>query len=339
MVSELLLLEWYQRLPYISNKLLGSLVLIVLAVIFSQVLLLLFSFYLKHIAKKTETEIDDLIIQYISRPVFYFVLVYGIKLALLNLEIDGIVTRMMSSLMAVVFVFILMRVSDVFIEGWGRSVSHRTRVRVDKVLLPLFHKIVKVSFVIVAMLWVLRIWDVDITPYLAGVGISGLVLGLALQDSLKNIFGGISLLLDKTYAVGDKIKLQTGDVGTIVDIGLRSTKMVTFDNEIIFVPNGYLANSLVRNYAGPQKRIRVRVEFIVLEGEVEKIKTLALDAVKKMPDVLKDPTPEVNLLQIGSGLEFRVAFWVTGWENEFAKKEEATLGIYEALRKAKVELK
>lgn len=339
MITELMFLEWYQRIPYIQNKLLGSLVLVVLAIIVSQILLLVFSLYLKSIAKKTKTEIDDLLVQYINKPVFYFVLVYGMKLALLNLGINGPITLLMNSLMAMVFVFILMRVSDVFIEGWGRSVSSKTRVRVDQVLLPLFHKIVKVSFVIIALLWVLRIWGVDITPYLAGVGISGLVLGLALQDSLKNIFGGISLLLDKTYAVGDKIKLQTGDVGTIVDIGLRSTKIITFDNEIIFVPNGYLANSLIRNYAGPQKRIRVRVEFTVVEGDVKKIKTLILDAVKKMQDVLKDPVPEVNLLQIGSGLEFRVAFWVMGWENEFSKKEEATLRIYETLLEAKVKLK
>ncbi len=196
----------------------------------------------------------------------------------------------------------------------------------------------KVVFTIIGIIWMLYLWGIDITPYLAGVGISGIILGLALQDSLKNILGGISVLLDKTFQVGDKVALESGEVGTINDIGLRSTKMITFDNEVIYVPNGYMANSRIRNYTRPDPKIRVRVEFGVEYGsDVDKVKKIVAETIKRMEKVLEKPAPSVQFMSMGDfALKFRVVFWVPHWDNEFPKKVEATEKIYNALNAAKI---
>ncbi len=323
---------------YLQNKFIFAALIFLFFILLAKVILFVFSRYLEKIAARTKTTIDDTIFNNTKKPLFYFVLAYGLKVSLLHLEIDGTVTKLVNSVMALVFLFVLLRVVDVLIETWGANFATKTKTRVDEVLLPLIQKVVKVVFVLIGFIWVLDIWQIDITPYLAGVGISGLVLGLALQDSLKNVFGGITLLLDKTYQIGDKIKLEDGTTGTIYDIGLRSTKMTTFDNEVVYVPNGYLANSRVVNYTRPDPKVRVKVEFTVEYGSnVEKVQKTVLKVLSAMDEVMKDPAPQVTFMAMGDfALKFRATFFVDHWNKEFPKKIEATENIYNGLNKAKI---
>tara|TARA_Y100000310_G_C20657594_1_gene802815 strand:+ start:637 stop:1698 length:1062 start_codon:yes stop_codon:yes gene_type:complete len=332
---------WLSTLPggnYLTNDYVVSAMILVLAILISGVVMLIFTKYFERLSKKTKTKMDDLIVEKVKSPLFYFILVYGIKLAVINLGFNGIVTKLVDSLMALVFVLILVRLLDIFIDAWGMTFAKKTKTKIDDVLLPLFHKASRVVFIVISIMWVLHIWEIDITPYLAGAGIVGLVLGMALQDSLKNVFGGVTLILDKTYKVGDKVKLESGEVGTIHDIGLRSTKLVTYDNEIIYIPNGYLANSRVQNYTRPSPKIRVKVNFGVEYGsDVDKVKKVVLAAVKKMKGILFDPEPGVQFLEMGDfALKFNALFWVEDWSEAWGKKLEATQVVYETLGKAKI---
>lgn len=321
-----------------ENKYLLSLLIVVVFAVLGKSILFVFTQYLQKFASKTRTKLDDMIFAHTKRPLFYLIIAYGVKIALLNLKIDGPVNKIINSVMAMVFLYAILRGIDIVIETWAITFSKRTKTKVDDVLLPLFHKITKVLFLVIGLMWVLKIWNIDITPYLAGVGISGIVLGLALQDSLKNVVGGISLLLDKTYQVGDKIQLESGEVGTIHDIGLRSTKLVNFDNEVVYIPNGYLANSRVLNYARPDPRVRTRVFFGVEYGtNVEKVRKIVMDILTEMDGVLAHPAPNVQFLEMGDfSLKFRANFWVARWSTAYDKKLEATEKIYNALRKAKI---
>src|SRR3989338_4367838 len=215
---DLFLLELVQRLhqsPLITNTYVVAGVILVTAAVLAFVILFVFSLYLKRIASKTETIIDDLIFDKTKKPLFFLVLVYGVKIALLDLGWNGVMSKLVSSLLAITFAFIFLRMFDIIVDSWGQTFAKKTDTKLDDVLLPLFHKIGKVVFTLVSLMWVLHIWEINITPYLAGVGLSGIVLGLALQDSLKNILGGINLMMDKTYQLGDKIKLESGEIGKI----------------------------------------------------------------------------------------------------------------------------
>ncbi len=334
-------LQWLSTFSfgnYFQNKYLFALVVVLFFALAAKLLLFVFNLYLRKFAAKTKTKFDDLIFEHTKRPLFYLVFMYGIKIAVLHLGFIGVTTKIVHSIMAALFLLILMRVIDVFIETWGFSIAKKTKTKVDEVLLPLLHKIGKAIYLIIAFLWILKIWDIDITPYLAGVGISGLVLGFALQDTLKNVFGGMSLLLDKTYQIGDKVKLESGEVGVIHDIGLRSTKLVTYDNEALYIPNGYLANSRVLNYTRPTPAVKVTVLFGVEYGsEAENVRKVVLAVFNKMDGVQKDPVPAVQFLEMGDfALKFRAQFWVEHWSNAFGKKIEATEKIYDALNKAKI---
>ena len=327
------------QLPYLENKYLAAVAILLATVIIAQVVLFLFSLYLKRIASKTETIIDDLIFDKTKKPVFFLILVYGLKITLLDLGWIGLTAKIVDSLMAITFLFILMRVFDIIVESWGQTFAKKTDTKLDDVLLPLFHKIGKVVFTLISLMWLLHIWGVNITPYLAGVGISGIVLGLALQDSLKNVLGGINLMMDKTFQIGDKIKLESGELGKIHDIGLRSTKLVTFDNEVLYVPNGYLANSRVMNFTHPDNRVRGKVEFMVGYGEdVEKVKKLIHDVViKNVKELAKGKEVTVQFYEMADfGLRFRVFFWTEHWDKEAGVKMEITKLVYDTLNKNKI---
>ncbi len=155
---------------------------------------------------------------------------------------------------------------------------------------------------------------------------------------MKNVFGGITLILDKNFEIGDKVKLESGELGEVLDIGLRSTKLRTYDNEVIYVPNGYLANSRILNYTRPTSKIRVGIAFGVEYGsKVKNVQKVVLKVIKGMKEVLKDPEPRVLFLEMGdSALSFKAFFWVENWKNAYSKKLEATEKIYDALNKAKI---
>ncbi len=339
MVQQIIVNQWNNlvtSVPLLGNKYIISLVIVVLAIIGAWLLLFIFEKFLQKFAAKTKTELDDLIFAKTKKPFFYLILAYGVKLALVNLGATGWIAQLMNSIMAIVFIFIIGAAIDVIIEGWSKTMAHRTKSKIDDVLLPLFHKIVKVIMTIIAVLWLLKIWGVNITPYLAGAGVGGIVIGFALQDSLKNIFGGITLLLDKNFEVGDKIKLESGELGEIRDISLRSTKIRTYDNEIIHVPNGYLANSRILNYTHPSATIRVKVDFGVEYGsDIEKVKKVVLGTVREMKNIiLDDPDPQVQFLEMAdSALNFRALFWIDNWKDSHKRKLEATQRIYDALNK------
>lgn len=341
MVLDSLLTDILIKFPILLNPFLISGLIILAAAASAKLLLFIFANYLEKFAANTETELDDLILEQIKKPFFYLIVAQGLKLAMLNLKLGSIADQLVSTMMALVFVFILSRMLEVIIEVWGKTFAKKTKTQLDEVLLPLFHKFSKVIFVVVSFMWVLNIWGINIAPYLAGVGISGIVIGLALQDSLKNVLGGISLILDQTYKTGDKIKIESGEVGEIVDIGLRSTKMRTYDNQLLNIPNGYLANSRIQNYTQPNPKLRVVVDFGVVYGtNVEKVKKAIIKEISTIEGIiLTDPEPGCVFIEMGDfSLKFKALFWVKNWKEAYSKKLEATERIYNLLNKLKIEI-
>lgn len=334
------IVDWLGKLPfgnYLMNEYIISLFILLAFVIFGIIVLYVFGKYIDKVAGKTKTKVDDLIFEGTKKPLFYLVITYGLKLALLNLEINGWVTKIINSLLALIFVLIISRSLDIIIKTWGESFAKKTKTNLDEVLLPVFHRATKVVFIVITILWVLHIWQINITPYLAGAGIIGLVLGMALQDSLKNVFGGVSLILDKNFKVGDPVRLESGELGTIKDIGLRSTKMLTYDHEVIFIPNGQLANMKIHNFVKPNTRVRKIVDFSVDYGtDPEQVKKVVLPALKGIKDIFSDPYMDVIFVSMGdSGLHFKARFWVD-WSNAYSKWVEATQVVYAALNSANI---
>jgi len=165
---------------------------------------------------------------------------------------------------------------------------------------------------ITGALAVLSIWQVDLTPFLASAGFAGIVVALAAKDTLANFFGGINVFLDRPFRTGDYIVLNSGERGEVVQIGLRSTKMITRDDILVTIPNAVMANSKIVNESAPEPRVRVRTKVSVsYNSDADQVEELLLKAARENPLVTDEPGPKVRFRAFGeSGLEFELLCWI-----------------------------
>ncbi len=294
---------------------------------------------LKPLARKTKTKIDDVIIKNLSSIIFYIVIVLGFKIGFQHFEFKTtIFNSLIDSILIFIICILMIRIINDFSQHWLMEWAYKTKSTADDRLIPIVVKIIKVVVIVLAVFFACDAWKIDISPLLAAAGVAGIAVSLAVKDSLNNIIGGIQLVLDKTFKVGDKVQLESGEMGVILDIGLRSTKLKTYDNEMIYIPNGYLANAKIKNYTMPDLSIRVNVNFGVEYGsDTEKVRKVVLNAVKSIDSVLEEPLPQVQFLKMSDfSLDFIARAWVKNYGEAYSTKLRMTDEIYSALSKANI---
>jgi len=329
-------------LQFISeNVYIKFLLVLVIAVVIAYIAKLILNLILRPLAKKTKTKIDDLIIKSISSIIFYIIIALGLKIGLQSFEFETeIYNSIIETLLIVLICILIFKIIHNFAKHWMTEWASKTESTADDRLIPLVEKILKTIVVILAVIFIFSAWNINISPLLATAGIAGLAVGLAVKDSLANILGGLQLVLDKTFKVGDKVQLESGELGVILDIGLRSTKLKTYDNEVIYIPNGILANAKVKNYTQPDLSIRVNVHFGVVYGsDTEKVRMVVLETIKKIDTVLEDPNPLVQFLKMSDfSLDFVARAWVREYKNAYSTQIKMTDEIYKALNRANIDI-
>jgi MscS family membrane protein len=326
----------------VTNNYVYALVLFLAFFILAYIAVFIIRKYISFLTRKTKTRLDDDIIDATRGPVFYLLIAFGLLLAVNELNFsEKIAFHVVNVVQAVIyfgFTIVAARIISIMIDFWGKKWAKRTKATLDDELLPLFNKTSSVLVYIVAFLLILRLWNIDITGLLAGLGIAGLAIGFAVKDSLANLFGGISMILDKNVKVGDKIKLENGVAGIVKDIGLRSTRIRTFDNELIIVPNGTMANSQIQNFVLPDQKARININFGVEYGsDIKKVQDVVLKAIKKLEHVMKDPAVSVDFTEMSDfALNFACRIWVEHYSHAYSTKLKATEVIYNALNEAKI---
>ena len=229
--------------------------------IISRLCVFVFERILMKLAKKTETVVDDLIVEAINKPLSFILLLIGIRLAVIPLGLPQSTTDFISLVLVSIILLtvghIIVRVVDVLLKHWGMAIAKKTKSDTDDTLLGFFHKATQFVIYTFVVLMVLEQWGIQVGPILASLGIAGLAIAFALQPTLSNVFGGIALILDKTIKVGDVIKLSSGEMGSVHDVGIRSTKIKTWDNEIVTVPNGKLVDATIQNFSQPDPSARL----------------------------------------------------------------------------------
>ena len=326
---------------YFENPWIQSLGIVILSLVLTLSLRWTLRFILLPWVHKSKTEVDDIMIRRVKRIATYLIPLIGLMIALTPLSLQTpIPQHALFSLLAV----LLMRSTIGLVEELSQWLKttwvHRTQSTLDDALLPLMGKAIKVAVVLLGVLLILQRWEMEIAPMLGALGIGGLAIGLALNSSLSNIFGGIQLILDRSINVGDKVMLESGEVGVVQDIGLRSTKLRTYDNELISLPNSHLSNARVKNFTRPDISIRVTVNFGVAYGsDVARVKELVLGAISNLDDILQEPGPQVLFLDMSNfSLDMTARVWVDNYDKQFAKKLEMTELVYNTLNKNDIEI-
>ncbi len=320
-------------------KFLAALVITVIVAFLAKIIL---KQVLKPLAKKTKTKIDDIVIKSVSSIIFYIALLLGIKVGLHDFEfgenIQAIFDGIINTLLIFIITVLILKIISGFALQWTKEWKFKTKTTADERLIPFLKRILKAIVIILSVIFVFNAWKINISPLLATAGIAGIAVGLAVKDSLSNILGGLQLVLDKTFKVGDKVQLESGELGVIMDVGLRSTKLRTYDNEVIYIPNGYLANTKIKNFTEPDLSIRASVSFGVEYGsDTKKVQKVVLEAIKKIENVIEQPEPVVLFLEMSDfSLDFVARAWVESYTDAYSTKLKMTDEIYNALNKANI---
>lgn len=295
------------------------------------------------LAEKTKTKADGIVIEHVEKPAIWVMFAALLYLALAPLVVPEGLASVLRSLLDTVFIVtvgvLVTKVSHALFEVWKETVSKKLSTVRDETLLPILSKFATGAIWVLTGIFILSAWNIDVTPFLAGLGIFGLAIGFGVRDSLNNIFGGISLALDKAYKVGDRIKLEDGTDGFVRDISLRSTRIETFDGDMIMVPNGKIANEQIQSYTQPTTVTRVTVPVGVGYGsDVEKVENLILDVLTNLEDVSTEKEPSVVFDKMAdSAIVFKGFFWAE-YPVAVKKKREATRKIYEELTREGVNI-
>jgi small-conductance mechanosensitive channel len=186
----------------------------------------------------------------------------------------------------------------------------------------------------------LSVWEYSIAPLLGAAGIAGIAIGFAARDTVANFFGGISLYFDDTYKLGDYIELDSGESGTVVKVGIRSTTLLTRDEVLVVVPNSALNAAKVINQSAPQRRRRVRVPVDVAYGtDLDAFEALAEDAAAEEPLVLDSPKPRMRFRRFGgSALEYELLCWVSSPTRAAKATHKLNRELYRRLNEADIEI-
>ena len=332
-----------ELLNYITpNKRIHSLIILLAFFVLSNLVVFVSQRVILKLTKKTKTNIDDLIVSKANRPISFILLLIGLKLAIIPLAISQyllkIIQNGISTLTIILVTYIVVIVFDVVISNWGSKFASKTKSKVDDELVLLFQRFSRITISFIGLIFVLGAWGVQVGPLLASLGIAGIAVAFALQSTLGNIFGGISLIVDRSVTVDDFIKLDDGTEGFVIDIGLRSTKIKGRDGDLIILPNGKLAESKIYNYHKPLSITRVTVDFGVNYGsEIEKVRKIVLNQINGIRGILKEPAPNVIFDEMGDfALKFKAFFWVSSIEKKLEAKGAVVTAIYNALNKNRI---
>ncbi len=311
----------------------------------SQIVIIIFEKIFWRWARKTETDFDDQIIRAIKKPLYFIVLVVGLRLGMerLNWQ-NGLVHQIENVLKTFVILFITLiaiRVVNLLFTQWQQTWYKEFDLHVDTQLIKIFHRFSRILFSIVGVLFILDVWGIEIGPFLASLGIAGIAVAFALQKTLADVFGGVSLVVDRSLRVGDVVSVDNDTTkGKVVDVGLRSTKIETFDHQIVIVPNSLMTNSAILNYGQPDPTIRIVVPFGVAYGtDVEKVRGKVLEELKTLHGFLEKPGPLVRFLEMGeSSLNFKAYFYIGDYTQRLNAVNEATTKIYNLLQREGIEI-
>ena len=305
----------------------------------------IFDFWILHklekFAKKTKTEWDDLLIDFLKEIKWFFYLILSIYIAIQYLNIHNTINT-------IIYYILLVTIGYYIAKGISRVINHFVEIQMRKQgdkpgktshsMMKLLGVLAKIVIWTIALLMILSNAGVEITPLIASLGIGGIAIALALQSILGDLFGAFVIYLDKPFKEGDFI-IVGSDMGVVKHIGIKSTRIQALQGQEIVMSNTELVNSRVNNYKQMEKR-RIAFTFGV-KYDTGKVKLTKIKGiVKKIFDKVDNADLDrVHFKEFGDfSLDYEVVYYVKSADyNEYMDiQEDVNMNLYSEFEKAKI---
>ncbi|NPA74485.1 MAG: mechanosensitive ion channel [Euryarchaeota archaeon] len=302
---------------------------------------------LKRLVQMTKTKVDDILLQILHTPVTIWVISYGIFNSSLVFPLSN---RVFSYIYLVYNIVTIIIITWIIYRIYRRLIIHYAFIyrgklgRMEGAIISALDKLGVFTILSIGGIMLLQAVGIDVTVLLASMGILGIILGFAAQDTIGNFFSGIHILLDRSIEVGDYILLENDEnVYLVKDVGLRSTKLYDlFANTLIFLPNNIIANHKIINLSRPNSKLKLRVDVGVSYGaDIEKVKKALLEVALENEHVMKDDKykPAVIFHSFGeSSLNFRLYLWIDDLKDQWEVQSEIRSQIVNKFRELGIEI-
>ncbi len=276
---------------------------------------------MRRVQRKVEARVKSAflpqLLQSLSRPLFLLIVAEGLLLALSSLSYlapwRGSLGKTGVAVAIALVTYALARSGGELLTWYLRSRTIRREARIDEGLVRFLRRMLVIVVYALGLLILLDYLNITITPILAGLGIGGLAIALALQPTLGNFFAGTQIVSDRLVRVGDYIELDNGAIrGYVTDVGWRSTRIRTPFNNLVTIPNSRLADSVITNFYAPNMEVGVMVNCGVSYSSdlahVEDVAlTVAKEVVQELDEAVKTSEPWFGYEEFG---ESNINFWI-----------------------------
>jgi len=309
-----------------------SLVIIFGAVIIARMFYWFLNKVVQSFTKKTESNLDDLLVSASKEPAVFIVAIlaswYGLERLSFTEDIDHMIGNIYYFLVTIGFTWLLVRLIDAFIEEYLLPLAEKTESDFDDQLLPIVQKAANSVLWILGVIVALNNAGYNVSAIIAGMGIGGIAFAMAAKDTIANVFGGFTIFTDKPFKINDRIKINGFD-GTVVEIGIRSTRLKTLEGRIVTIPNSRFTDGMVENVTlEPTRKVvmKLGLTYDTTPEQMEKA-ILVLQNIHKSV-VAVDSVRYVSFTDFGDfSLGITYIYYIKKGENIFDVKSEMNLKI------------
>ena len=315
---------------------------IIVSFIAAKLLYFILNKYIKSFTKKTKTDIDDRLLAALERPFVIVVVLIGLYFSLLQIDYVrkhiGLMNDVFFVLGVLWAVFVLYRLTKVAMEKW---------VSVNPAFQNMPKLVVKAANIFVyfiGLIIILKHFNVEITPLVATLGIGGIAIGFALQDTLSNFFAGLHIVSDRPINIGDFVELEGNISGYVEDIGWRSTRIRTLPNTLVIVPNSKIASTTITNDSLPVPEMSVVIQCgVSYTSDLNKVERVTIDVAKRIQETVqgavKDFEPFIRYHTFGdSNINFSVILRVKTYVDRYLVTHEFIKALKKRYDKEGIEI-
>ena len=322
--------SWWGQNTTIS--IIVSILILVGAIVIGKLLYWLIGTFAKSLAARTKSGLDDILIDKLEEPIIYGIVILGFYWGFTRLHFNESVDSFFANVFIILFIlnvtWLIARVIDSLIEEYIVPIVTKSESDLDDQLLPILRKTIKAVLWIFGIVIALSNSGFDVAALIAGLGIGGLALALAAQDTVKNIFGGIMVFLDKPFKIKDRIKVNGMD-GVVEEIGVRSTRLRTLEGRLITIPNGQFSDNAVENVSlEPTRKVNISLglTYDTTPEQMENAMNIIKDIIKANSKVEDDALVAFNAWgDFAMGIQ--VIYYISSPDFIFSAQSEINLEI------------
>ncbi len=330
---------------YWNNDILAWLTALVIAlasIMAGKLVYWLLATVLRRVTARTQSRLDDILIDMIEEPLSAATIVAGVWFAVSTLALpdglDRFVSNVMQFLIVMMVAWLASRLIDSLIREYLVPLTEKSENTLDDQLMPILRKGLKIVIWVLAIIIGFNNAGYDVAALLAGLGVGGLALAMAAKDTVANVFGGFTIFVDQPFHVGDRIRVCGFD-GTATEIGVRSTRLRTLDGRVVTIPNAQFADSPIENISWePSRKITLELG-LTYDTSADRMEE-AMDAVR---DIIAahEATEEkilVNFTGFGdSALLIKSIYYIRKGEDIGGAQTDVNLAILRRFNEAGLE--